>query len=149
MFGSKFTTAQQSAILLAGMVITGAGVIGNTYAADNEKAEMAAMEHGKHVSTKFEGVKANSGTVTHMTEDGRQVLTLSDDFKVPDTPAPHWQIVDANGNTYLLQRLVIKGDKYNKTITLPAYIRDVKKVQIWCAYAEVLLGEASFEKPVR
>ena len=25
---------------------------------------------------------------------------------------------------------------------------DVAKVQIWCAFAEVLLGEASFDKPV-
>jgi hypothetical protein len=31
----------------------------------------------------------------------------------------------------------------NRSITLPAYISDVAKVQFWCAYAEVLLGEAS------
>jgi hypothetical protein len=47
-----------------------------------------------------------------------------------------------------LQRLVIKDDKYNQTITLPAYIKDVAKVQIWCAWAEALLGEASFAQPL-
>jgi hypothetical protein len=33
------------------------------------------------------------------------------------------------------------------SITLPAYIRDVTKVQIYCAWAEAVLGEASFAKP--
>jgi hypothetical protein len=32
----------------------------------------------------------------------------------------------------------------NRSITLPSYITDVAKVQFWCGYAEVLLGEASF-----
>ena len=102
-----------------------------------------------HVSSQFQGPKANKGTVTHTAVDGRQVLTLSDDFVIPDTPAPHWQVVDSQGNTYLLNRLKIKGDKVNKTITLPAYIKDVKTVQIWCAFAEVNLGEASFASPVK
>ncbi len=96
----------------------------------------------------FRGAKVNGGTATFEKMDGKRTLTLSDDFKVPDTPAPHWQVVDSKGNTYLLQRLVIKDDKFNKTITLPAYIHDVAKVQIWCAWAEALLGEASFASPV-
>ena len=102
-----------------------------------------------HTSTMFMGVKANTGTVTHSKEGMNNILTLSEDFKVPDTPAPHWQVVDSKGNTYLLQRLVAKGDKYNKAITLPPYIHDIARVQIWCAFAETLLGEASFESPVR
>ena len=102
-----------------------------------------------HQSSRFEGAKANTGTVSHAKVGGKHVLTLSNDFKVPDTPAPHWQVIDSKGNTYLLQRLVIKGDKYNQSITLPAYIRDVTKVQIWCAWAEALLGEASFQEPLR
>lgn len=102
----------------------------------------------QHTSSMFSGVKANTGSVTHATVNGRGVLTLSDDFKIPDAPAPHWQIVDSTGNTYLLQSLNIKGGKMNRTIEVPAYIHDVAKVQIWCAYAEVLLGEASFETPV-
>src|SRR6266516_6162423 len=87
-----------------------------------------------HTSKPFSGAKVNTGTVTHSTKDGRNVLTLSDDFKVPDTPDPHWQIVDSKGNTYLLQRLGVKNlggiakDKINMTITLPAYVKDVAKV---------------------
>jgi hypothetical protein len=77
------------------------------------------------------------------------VLTLSDDFVVPDTPAPHWQVVDDRGNVYLLQRLEIKGDKLNKTITVPSYVQSITRVQIWCAWAEVLLGEASFNETLR
>jgi len=57
-------------------------------------------------------------------------------------------VVDSQGNAYLLQRLVIKGDKYNKSIVVPSYVRDIARVQIWCAFAETLLGEASFETPV-
>src|SRR5438876_10111740 len=102
-----------------------------------------------HISHPFTGVKANTGMVTHSHDAGRQILILSDDFKVPDAPAPHWQVVDSRGNVYLLQRLEVKGGKFNKQITLPPYIRDVAKVQIWCAWAEVLLGEASFSTPLR
>ena len=102
-----------------------------------------------HTSSKFQGAKANTGTVTHTVRDGKNLLTLSDDFKTPETPDPHWQVVDSKGNTYLLQRLVIKGDKQNRTIVVPSYIKDVSKVQIWCAYAEVVLGEATFASPVK
>jgi hypothetical protein len=101
-----------------------------------------------HTTGVFKGVKVNAGTVTHSTQSPRNVLTLSDDFVVPDTPAPHWQVVDSKGNVYLLNRLMIKGDAFNKSIVLPAYIKDVAKVQIWCAFAETLLGEASFPRPV-
>ena len=120
-----------------------------------------------HTSTTFTGAKVNAGTVTHSKKDGKNVLTLSDDFVVPDTPDPHWQVVDSKGTVYLLERLDIKegamsmgamramgmkGGKdiqFNRSITLPSYIRDVAKVQIYCAWAEALLGEASFEKPVK
>jgi hypothetical protein len=111
-------------------------------------ATSAFAEHS-HTSAKFEGGKANSGTVTHTVKHGKNVLTLSDDFKVPETPAPHWQVVDSKGNVYLLQRLKIKGDKINKSIIVPSYVQDVAKVQIWCAWAEALLGETSFEQPVQ
>ncbi len=98
-------------------------------------------------SSPFAGVKANTGRVTLSGNSGALVLTLSDDFKAPDAPDPHWQVVDAKGRTYLLQKLTVKGligDKMNRSITLPSYITDVAKVQFWCAYAEVVLGEASF-----
>ena len=102
-----------------------------------------------HMSTRFSGAKANTGSVTHSVQSGKNILTLSDDFKTPETPAPHWQVVDSHGHTYLLQRLKIKGDKFNKSITVPEYVHDIAKVQIWCAWAEVNLGEASFEKPLQ
>ena len=112
-------------------------------------AATSAFAEDMHTSSKFAGPKANTGTVTHSVVDGKNVLTLSDDFKVPGTPDPHWQIVDSKGNTYLLQKLSIKGDRINKSITLPSYVQDVSKVQIWCAFAEVVLGEASFDHPVQ
>lgn len=109
----------------------------------------ASFANDQHTSGQFSGPKANTGTVAHSRQGNMNVLTLSDDFVVPDTPAPHWQVVDSKGNVYLLQRLKIKGDKYNKVITVPAYVKDVAKVQIWCAFAETLLGEASFPNPVK
>jgi len=107
-----------------------------------------------HTSSKFSGAKVNAGTVTHTVKDGKNVLTLSSEFQIPDTPDPHWQIVDSKGSTYLLQRLGVKSlgglakDRINQSITLPAYIKDVAKVQIYCAWAEAVLGEASFSAPM-
>ena len=102
-----------------------------------------------HTSKPFAGSKVNGGTVTHTVKDGKHVLTLSGDFKVPDTPDPHWQVVDSKGRVYPLQRLGIKGDKVNTSITLPSYIQDIASVQIYCAWAETILGEASFSSPVK
>jgi hypothetical protein len=105
-------------------------------------------------STPFSGAKVNGGTVTHTMKDGKHVLTLSTDFQVPDTPDPHWQVVDSKGNVYLLQRLPVRNlgglvkDRINTSITLPSYVKDVVKVQIYCAWAETLLGEASFNNRV-
>jgi hypothetical protein len=102
-----------------------------------------------HISKPFMGPKANKGTVTHMTQGGKSMLVLSDDFVVPDTPDPHWMLVDSAGKTYLVQKLRIKNDGYNKSIEVPAYVKDVAKVIIWCAWAESNLGEASFDRPVK
>ena len=107
-------------------------------------------------SKPFAGGKVNGGTVTHSVKDGKHVLTLSNDFQVPDTPDPHWQVIDAKGAVFLLQRLPVKNalggvvgkDKINLSITLPAYIKSVAKVQIYCAWAEAVLGEASFAAKV-
>jgi len=108
-----------------------------------------SLANHMHTSSKFEGPKANTGTVSHSKQGHMNVLTLSDDFVVPDTPAPHWQVVDSKGHVYLLNRLKIKGDKYNNVITVPAFVKDISKVQIWCAFAETLLGEAKFADPVK
>jgi hypothetical protein len=110
-----------------------------------------AFAQSAHTSSQFQGPKANKGTVTHSTKDGKSVLTLSDDFVVPDTPDPHWQVVDSDGNVYLLDKLKTKafiGTSYKKEIVVPKYVKNVAKVQIWCAFAEVNLGEASFSSPV-
>lgn len=108
----------------------------------------AAFAAQGHTSKPFAGTKVNGGTVTHTVKDGRHMLTLSGDFKVPDTPDPHWQVVDSKGRVYLLQRLGIKDDKVNTSITLPTYIQDIAKVQIYCAWAEALLGETTFDQKV-
>jgi len=113
---------------------------------------VSASAQSMHTSGQFQGPKANKGTVTHSTRDGKSVLTLSDDFVVPDTPDPHWQLVDSDGNTYLLDKLKKKaliGDKYQKEIVVPSYVKNVSKVVIWCAWAEANLGEASFSSPVK
>jgi hypothetical protein len=108
----------------------------------------SALAADPHTTSMFAGAKVNGGTVMHAVNGKTHTLTLSEDFKVPDTPAPHWQVVDSKGNVYLLNRLMIKGDKVNKTITVPSYVPDIARVQIWCAWAETLLGEASFPKTV-
>jgi hypothetical protein len=108
-----------------------------------------------HTSRAFSGAKVNGGTVAMAAKDGKITLTLSDDFKVPDTPDPHWQVVDSRGNTYLLQRLGVKNlaglakDRVNMSIRLPAYVKDVASVQIYCAWAEAILGEAPFSDAKR
>jgi hypothetical protein len=105
-----------------------------------------------HTTTTFSGSKANTGFVTHSNKDGKSVLTLSDDFVVPDTPDPHWQVVTSDGAVFLLDKIKVKspvGDRIKKEITLPPYVKDVARVQIYCAWAEVVLGEASFSSPVK
>ena len=128
-------------VMVAALVVTALGL----------GASGAFAQSGTHTSTQFQGPKANKGTVTHSHKDGKNVLTLSDDFVVPDTPDPHWQVVDSDGNVYLLDKLKTKafiGTNYQKEIVLPSYVKNVAKVQIWCAFAEVNLGEASFGSPV-
>ena len=100
------------------------------------------------VTTPFAGKAVNGGTVTHEHRAGRHTLTVSPDFQVPGSPDPHWQVVDGQGKVYLLDRLKLKDDRINRSITLPAYVGDVVKVQMWCAWAEVVLGEAAFSSPI-
>jgi hypothetical protein len=112
---------------------------------------ITAVAQDMHTSGQFQGPKANKGHVTHSTRDGKSILTLSDDFVVPDTPDPHWQLVDSDGNVYLVDKLKTKafvGDKFKKEIVVPSYVKNVSKVVIWCAWAEANLGEASFSSPV-
>lgn len=97
----------------------------------------------------FAGKTVNGGTVTHEAKGGKHILTLSKDFQVPGSPDPHWQIVDSKGKVYLLDRLKLKDDKISTSITVPEHVPDIAKVQMWCAWAEVVLGEAPFDKVVK
>jgi hypothetical protein len=112
-------------------------------------AVTSSFAQDSHKSGPFQGAKANKGFVTHTTVNGKNTLMLSDDFVPPQTPDPHWQIVDSSGKTYLLDRLMTKGDKIKKSILVPDYVPDIAKVQMWCAFAETNLGEAAFEHPVK
>jgi len=66
---------------------------------------------------------------------------------VPDTPAPTWRVVDTNGNVYTLDAFKTKGGE-KREVVVPSYVHDIAKVQVYCAWAEVLLGETSFSSPV-
>jgi hypothetical protein len=124
---------------VVGMVATLAMVlalaVGGTLAADQ-------------TSGPFAGKAVNGGTVTVSQNGGKTTLTLSKDFPVPGSPDPHWQLVDTKGTVYLLDRLKLKDDRINTTITVPAYVTSIATVQIWCAWAEVVLGETAFATPV-
>ena len=106
-----------------------------------------------HTSSQFQGPKANTGTVTHYVENGKSMLKVSDDFKVPDTPAPTWRVVDSNGVVYTLDAFKIKGtlgtNAEKREVVVPSYVPNIAKVQVYCAWAEVLLGEAGFSSPVK
>ena len=96
----------------------------------------------------FQGPKANSGTATFYHSNGKALLKVSSDFKVPDTPAPTWRVVDSKGNVYTLDAFKTKGGE-KREVVVPAYVQDVAKVQVYCAWAEILLGESSFQTAVK
>ncbi|MBY0373999.1 MAG: hypothetical protein K2Q23_08385 [Bryobacteraceae bacterium] len=107
-----------------------------------------AKDGGPHTTSGFQGPKANTGTATHVTEGGKSIVRVSSDFKVPDTPAPTWRLVDSKGNIYTLDAFKIKGGE-KREVMVPNYVPNIVKVQVYCAFAEVLLGEASFSSPVK
>jgi hypothetical protein len=129
-------------VVLGATALVGTAVVGALGA--TSPAPVQGMQSGR-----FAGPKANTGTVSHARQGMNHVLTLSADFTVPDTPDPHWQIVDSKGTTYLLDRLPLKGDRVARSIVVPAYVPDVQKVVIWCAFAEANLGEARFGTPLK
>ena len=101
-----------------------------------------------HTSSMFQGPKANTGTVSHSVENGKSILRVSQDFKVPDTPAPTWRVVDSKGTIYTRDAFKIKGGE-KREVVVPSYVKDIAKVQVYCAWAEVLLGDAGFSAPVK
>ena len=121
--------------MLALMTVMAAGV---TFAAKGDV----------HMSGMFAGPKANTGTVSHSVENGKSILRVSADFKVPDTPAPTWRVVDSSGNIYTLDAFKIKGGE-KREVVVPGFVGNIAKVQVYCAWAEVLLGETSFPTPVK
>ncbi len=96
----------------------------------------------------FTGKAVNGGTVTLSKHGDKTMLSLSADFPVPGSPDPHWQLVDSKGTVYLLDRLKLKGDKISTHIIVPVFVPDIAKVQMYCAWAEVVLGEAPFNQPI-
>jgi len=107
-----------------------------------------AADNSQHNSSQFQGPKANTGTAIHFHDNGKSMLKVSGDFKVPDTPAPTWRVVDSKGTIYTLDAFKIKGGE-KRQVVVPAYVHDIAKVQVYCAWAEVLLGESSFPMPVK
>src|SRR5205823_13354707 len=82
-----------------------------------------AAKMDMHTSSGFQGPKANTGTVSHYVENGKSMLKVSDDFKVPDTPAPTWRVVDSKGNIYTLDAFKIKsGNGQKREVEVPSYI---------------------------
>lgn len=109
---------------------------------------LAANKASVHSTSLFQGPKANTGTALHTTESGKSMLRVSEDFKVPDTPAPTWRVVDSKGQIYTLDAFKTKtGEK--REIIVPSYVPNIVKVQVYCAFAEVLLGEAGFASAVK
>ena len=113
---------------------------GLTFAAD--------ASSGPHTTSKFQGPKANTGMAVHTVENGKSILRVTADFKVPDTPAPTWRVVDSKGNIHTLEAFKIKGGEKRQVI-VPAFVQDIVKVQVYCAWAEIILGEASFSMAVK
>ncbi|MBN9656730.1 MAG: hypothetical protein J0H49_01050 [Acidobacteria bacterium] len=111
-------------------------------------ASFAADSHNMHTTSGFQGPKANTGMAVHTSVGNKSLLKVTDDFKVPDTPAPTWRVVDSKGNVYTLDAFKIKGGE-KREVVVPSYVPDIAKVQVWCAFAEVLLGESSFSTPVK
>lgn len=135
--------------LAVAVAATSLTAIPSTAFAAPQQSEMKMEKMMKGMTSgKFAGPEVNGGTVTLTKEMGKNVLRLSSDFMIPKTPSPHFQVIDKDGNAYLLQRLTIIGDKTHLEVALPKYIKSVKSVQIWCSFAEVNLGEAKFAKPI-
>jgi len=107
----------------------------------------ADKDGASHTTTTFQGNAVNGGTAIHFRQDGKSLLRVSDDFKVPNTPAPTWRVIDSKGVIYTLDAFKIKGGE-KRQVVVPAYVTNIAKVQVYCAWAEAVLGEANFSSPV-
>ena len=77
---------------LSMIAATGLFVASNGFAAD------------AHTTSQSEGVMAKAG---------------SDDGKIPESPAPRWQVVDSKGNVYLLTQLKTSDCKVSVEYVTP------------------------------
>ena len=112
-------------------------------------ASVSFAGNAPQTTSRFEGPKANTGTAMYSVENGKRILRVSADFQVPDTPAPTWRVIDSKGNIYTLDAFKVKaGSGEKREVMVPAYVRDIVKVQVYCAWAEVILGQAGFDSPV-
>jgi len=55
------------------------------------------------------GFAADAHTTSN--SEGVMAKAVSDDVKIPETPAPRWQVVDSKGNVYLLTPLKTSDGK--------------------------------------
>jgi hypothetical protein len=46
-----------------------------------------------------------------------------------------------------MQKINVKGGE-KREIEVPAFVHDITKVQVYCAWAQVLLGDARFSSPI-
>jgi hypothetical protein len=60
---------------------------------------------------------------------------------------PGERVVDSQGNIYTLDAFKIKGGE-KREVSVPAYVKDIVKVQVYCAWAQVIPGEAGFSSAV-
>jgi hypothetical protein len=138
----KTITRILSAAVLGALMIASATTLG-------------AKAEGEQRTNQFAGPKANTGMAIFYHDGAKAMLKVTDDFKVPDTPAPTWRVIDSKGNIYTLDAFKVKDsgilgtNTEKRQVALPGYIHDVAKVQVYCAWAQVLLGEASFPSPVK
>src|SRR4051812_26051317 len=106
-----FRNTRRTVLALAIAALGTAGTLGfvsATSAGDNNKSTLLVRDEGRRTG-RFHGPKANTGYAIETMENGRIKLSVSDDFEIPNTPAPSWQVIDSQGNTYLLNQFKIKG----------------------------------------
>jgi len=93
-----------------------------------------AADNMSQTTSRFQGPKANTGTATFSIESGKKMLKVSDDFKVPDTPAPTWRVVDSKGQIHTLEAFKIQSLRgENRQIVVPSFVQDIAVVQVYCA----------------
>ena len=84
-------------------------------------ASVSFAGNAPQMTSKFEGPKANTGTAMFSVENGKRILRVSADFKVPDTPAPTCRVIDSEGNIYTLDSFKVKaGSGENREVMVHA-----------------------------